>query len=145
MYYNKIEIAGNVTYINFGTSAKGNSYVNGYIQSYENANFNGKSYKKNYISLKFTAFNENADMMNALGIKKDSNLKIEGFLKYNKYKNRKGEEIEENILIVDRVDETFTGQKNNTQDDIDDTFFSTPSKPRKSTNVNDEIDDDLPF
>jgi single-stranded DNA-binding protein len=145
MYYNKIEIAGNVTYITFGTSAKGNSYVNGYIQSYENANFNGKSYKKNYISLKFTAFNENADMMNALGIKKDSNLKIEGFLKYNKYTNRKGEEVEENILIVDRVDETFTGQKNNTQDDIDDTFFSTPSKPRKSANVNDEIDDDLPF
>lgn len=150
MYYNKIEFAGNVTWISFGTSQKGNSYVNGYIQAFENADYNGKEYKKNYVSIKFTAFNEQADMINALGIKKGSNLKINGFLKGNVYKNQKTqEEVKETLIIVESVDETFTGQSErqsqNQPNDYDKEFFGRSGGQSKKPYNPDDVDDDLPF
>ena len=138
-YYNKIEILGNVSAIYYGTSQKGISYANGFIQCYQLGEYNGKEIKKNYVSIKFTAFNEQADMINALGTQKGSELKISGFMKDNYYKKSDGTEINETILLVEKVYESFgeVNQENNT-------FFSTPKKPRSTNNIED-LDDDLPF
>ena len=145
-YYSKVEMAGKVSWIAYGTSKNGNTYVNGYLQSYEIGEYQNKEIKKNFASIKLTAFGENADMINALGTQKNSDLKIDGYLKYNSYKNASGEDVSETIVIVTTVYESLNTTSNANVNDGN--FFSTPSSPRKSSNVDTydgDLDDDLPF
>lgn len=139
-YYNEITIAGNVTFINYGTSKTQNNYASGFIQCYQDGEYKGKEYKKDYISLKFIAFGEVADMLNALGIVKGSDVKLLGYLKSTKNPNDQSYEI---TLVIKESLETESKQRKVGNQSYNNDFFN--DKPSTKTPTQETIDDDLPF